>query len=483
MQAEQATRTTRLAAAAGLAAAVLLLFVLRLSGPSNLMLHDQERPASYVLDAVQNGHWVIQKDWTGDIMSKPPLYTWLGALAGLMAGVGRFAISFPAGLAVLGLVLLLFEWGRRIFAPRAAFCAALVFLLCMATAKQVILVRTDGLFAFTVLLTAWSAFAAWRLRASWVWFWLAAAAATLTKGPLGILLGGLGLLACLLPPRVPPGSWRGFGAGLALFIAIVAGWFALACLEFGRPVADKLIFKELLAHAVSVDGKRGLPLSGFYKPWVYFLSRFAPWSALAFIGVWRAWRRPAADALERAFERFLACWLVGGLVVFSFASHQRGDLIYPLLAPGAWLAGREVARLLHRVSARGLAVVSVLGMAVFLAVIAGNDRQSVRRSVDAERSAAIERIAGEIRRDWGGTTRLLHVDTPFALQFHLGTMQTPVPLERAAALLRDPAADRVAVVDLQALRRAAEKRVALRVEREWPLPGGGALHLVTGTAP
>jgi hypothetical protein len=27
----------------------------------------------------------------------------------------------------------------------------------------------------------------------WVWFWLAAAAATLTKGPLGVRLAGLGL--------------------------------------------------------------------------------------------------------------------------------------------------------------------------------------------------------------------------------------------------------------------------------------------------
>jgi len=42
---------------------VLGLFVIRLMALSDLMDKDPERPASYVLDALKNGHWICQTDW------------------------------------------------------------------------------------------------------------------------------------------------------------------------------------------------------------------------------------------------------------------------------------------------------------------------------------------------------------------------------------------------------------------------------------
>jgi len=246
---------------------------------------------------------------------------------------------------------------------------------------------------------------------------------------------------------------------------------------------DKLILQELFSHAVSVGGKRGLPLSGFYKPWVYFLSRFAPWSVLAFVGVWRAWKQPAVHDAERAFERFLSCWLIGGLLLFSFASHQRGDLVYPLIPPGAWLAGREIGRLLRGTGDRTVGIASVLVAASVFTAIAINDRQMVGRKGDSARSAAVEQIAAEIRSEIGTEADMAHVDTPFALQFHLGTVQTPVSMAQAASILRNSPSARIAVVDLRGLRKEAGKNTSVQVVGQWPLPDGGAIHVVTGTAP
>src|ERR1035437_4176789 len=53
---------------------VLTMFVIRLKGPPDLMDNDQERPAAYVIVLLQNGNWLCQRDATGDITSKPPLY-------------------------------------------------------------------------------------------------------------------------------------------------------------------------------------------------------------------------------------------------------------------------------------------------------------------------------------------------------------------------------------------------------------------------
>jgi len=42
-----------------------------MGAPPNLLDQDQERPAAYVLDVIKNGNWLCQRDWTGDITSKP----------------------------------------------------------------------------------------------------------------------------------------------------------------------------------------------------------------------------------------------------------------------------------------------------------------------------------------------------------------------------------------------------------------------------
>src|SRR5262245_30459395 len=69
-----------------LALVAIAMFGLRLSLPSvlgdrGLFLH-----GAWVLDVVQNGHWVCPSNYLGEITSKPPLYVWLAALATLPAG-------------------------------------------------------------------------------------------------------------------------------------------------------------------------------------------------------------------------------------------------------------------------------------------------------------------------------------------------------------------------------------------------------------
>ncbi|HNT62591.1 MAG TPA: hypothetical protein PKH90_06995, partial [Candidatus Desulfobacillus denitrificans] len=52
-----------------LAALVLALFALRLAGPSNLEADAQDRNVGYVMDVVWEGHWLVQQDIRGRIMS------------------------------------------------------------------------------------------------------------------------------------------------------------------------------------------------------------------------------------------------------------------------------------------------------------------------------------------------------------------------------------------------------------------------------
>jgi hypothetical protein len=242
------------------------LFIVRATGPSNLMDNDQERPAAYVLDAAVNGNWACQSDWTGDIMSKPPLFTWIAAVATLPVGHANLVSLYAPCLMAMALtVTLIFRFGRNQFSWAAGFLAGLMYLAAPSGVKHIALARTDALFAATIALTALLGYRAWTRGRGWPWFWVAAALATLTKGPLGVLLAATGLLTVIwerFPAQTgssfpstgvgraedsrqedPRGtsSLAGHLAGLALFLLITVGWFWLAYRHSGPAFIDKVI--------------------------------------------------------------------------------------------------------------------------------------------------------------------------------------------------------------------------------------------------
>ena len=430
------------------------LFAIRVFGPPNILDQDQQRPAAYVLDAVRNGNWICQRDWTGDITSKPPLYTWLAALVTLACGhITVFALYLPGALAGFGSALLVFWVGRDYFGARAAWFGALACLLTAAGAKQFGLARTDGVFAFTVTLAAFFAFRGWISGKGWTWFWLAAAAATLTKGPLGPLLAGFGLLAVVWERRSgDPLLLRGSQwLGITLYVLLVAGWFGLAYWQFRDALVAKMIGKELVGHAVST-GTRHLPGTLLYQQPLYYLGRAAPWSLLAFYGLWRTWRHPASDPGQRRLERFLFCWFTAGLLVFSLAPHQRADLLWPLMPAGALIAGRELEHWARRFAPARFDL--WFGAAVAFGLIAAAFYYDVMKKKDpwVRQTMALKQMAQSIQQRGGSEFPITHVDSPMTLQVYLNTIRPPVSADRAKALLQGKEAAFVSLSDFEGLR-------------------------------
>src|SRR5687767_12095377 len=138
----------------------LALFLVRLTAPFDLADgYHQERQACYVQDILQNGHWVCQRDVNGEIASKPPMHAWLAALFSLpFQQPNRFTLSLPGALATIGLAWLIFFQGAKFFGTTAAGLGAVLYLVSSIAAKQIALVRIDGLFAFTVVCTALATF-------------------------------------------------------------------------------------------------------------------------------------------------------------------------------------------------------------------------------------------------------------------------------------------------------------------------------------
>jgi hypothetical protein len=216
-----------------------------------------------------------------------------------------------------------------------------------------------------------------------------------------------------------------------------------------------MIGKELVGHAVA-NRHGNLPGTLFYQPPLYFLARAAPWSLFAYLGFWRVWKKPAANALERRFERFLFCWFFAGLFIFCIAPQQRGDHLWPLLPAGGLLAGRELSRLIARLRPafvrNGTAVLVLLYVAGFAFFYF-----SVRpRSLSVQQTVALKQLARQAEGEFGREFPLTHVDDRMTFQIYLNTLRPAVSCERAAALLRGPEAALVAVDDLNKFEAARQ---------------------------
>jgi 4-amino-4-deoxy-L-arabinose transferase-like glycosyltransferase len=419
-------------------AAWLSLFLSRILSPSDFAAYDQPRVAAYVMDIVQNGNWICQRDFRGEVTSKPPMYAWLASVSTLAFGrIGRFTLCFPSWFGMLLLSWLVLAVGSKFLGRGAGFWGAIGCLLSASGFKQVLLARTDLLFGLAVFVTLALGHRAWIRGRGWAGFWLSAAMTVLTKGPLGLLLAGAGVLgAYLWERRGGTGlSLRGSHAlGLVGFVAITAGWLALAVKSLGGGVFEKIIGEELVGQ--TVVGKRGaFPGRGFHVPSISFLAAFLPWSLAACAGFWRVAKHPSTAPETRRFERVLFSYFCAGILVLSLAAHQRRDLVFPLLPAAGLLGGREIATRTRRRSPRAFRATLFGIPAGMLALLLSYQIVWFNRSEGVEKTRSAREFAARIEVAVGRAFPLSYVKTPFAVQFYLGTFRRNVSAERAARLL------------------------------------------------
>mgnify|MGYP000868870899 CR=1 FL=1 len=469
-----------------------VLFVLRLTGPDNLMDNDQERPASYILDVVNHANWICQKDYTGHITSKPPLYTWLAAASTISFGSGTislFTLYLPCFFSILGTALILFWGGKRFLDWRVAALGAFFFIVSPMGMKQIALARTDSLFTFTVTLTAFIGYYAWNSQTRWMWiaFWLAAALSGLTKGPLGLLLASGGFLSYFWNRKTslkqPAFSWS-ILSGIFLYLGLVGGWLLFAYLSEGESVYNKIIKSELLDHAVGSD--YGWTGAGLLKTPTYLISRFLPWSILGIWGIVLAFRKPSTNPETRRFEHFLLFWIFTGWIILGMATHQRGDLIFPLIPPLSLLSAKALFEYIPYkfrensiMFLRTLILLNAIGLSLILfynRVIFAN------QSVVFE-SRVMEKAANNIKEAGYDLKELYYYQTPFTLQFHLNSMSVELGETELIDFFTSPEPKLLSVGNLDEFEKnLADAPVSYRIIYKWYLDEEPFLYLVANEA-
>jgi len=182
---------------------------------------------------VETGDWLTPRLNYVEYFEKPPLFYWLVAIAFRLFGLHPAAGRLVNALSALGGVCLTVWLGRRLFGWRVGFLAGIILATSLeyAALAQVLIIDTPLMFFFTATLACFAVAyfreEGRRATGGYVAAWGAAALATLTKGPMALILPGLILLAF----TARTGAWGrlrewAWGPGVGVFLAAYSPWLA-----------------------------------------------------------------------------------------------------------------------------------------------------------------------------------------------------------------------------------------------------------------
>ena len=322
----------------------------------DLWTPDEPRVAA-VARQVAEGAWAVPTLNGEPFLEQPPLHYWFVALIYLGLGydppeLARLASAF-CGLVGLALTFLfafhLARAGRsRDEALRIGALAALALGLSgdyFNTAHRVVV--DNSLFLFTTLsaLALYRGLQAPATRARLLWLalgYLAATAAFLAKGVIGLAIPGLAFLALVVVRRDARLLVRGHLWLAPLCFAVVAGpWFYFLHRHTGSEGFADLFVANTLGRIL--PGSFGRDSTSHTNP-VYYYLIYLPLhmmpATLFFLGavVRRFRERSAMDATERFALDFVLLWFAAGFVMLSLASTKRALYLVPLY-PAAAMAG------------------------------------------------------------------------------------------------------------------------------------------------
>lgn len=341
----------------------------------------EPREAVVAYTMVEHGNWILPINNGGDIPYKPPFFHWCIALFSLLQGhVSEFTSRLPSALALVAMSV----GGFVFFAKRKNANMALLATLLSLTAFEVHragincrvdMVNTAFMVGALFLMYQW-----WE-RGKHTMPWLAIlcmSGATLTKGPVGMLLPCAVMGVFMLTQRESLWStvWR-LGLTALLSLVLPLCWYYAAYLQGGDEFL-RLVKEE------NIDRLLGkMAYESHENPfWYNFLTLITGWLPYTLLFVFSLfvlpWKRFSKSgfmqSVRRAEPMQVFVWLAFGLILFFYCipKSKRSVYLLPCYPFMAWLMAQYVVWLVaNRLSAvKAYAwLLSVLGVVLSVAFV------------------------------------------------------------------------------------------------------------------
>lgn len=311
----------------------------------------EPREAVVAYTMVEHGNWILPINNGGDIPYKPPFFHWCIALFSLLQGhVSEFTSRLPSALALVAMSV----GGFVFFAKRKNANMALLAILLSLTAFEVhragINCRVDMVNTAFMVGALFLIFRWWE-RGKHTMPWLAIlcmSGATLTKGPVGMLLPCAVMGVFMLTQRESLWStvWR-LGLTALLSLVLPLCWYYAAYLQGGDEFL-RLVKEE------NIDRLLGkMAYESHENPfWYNFLTLITGWLPYTLLFVFSLfvlpWKRFSKSgfmqSVRRAEPMQVFVWLAFGLILFFYCipKSKRSVYLLPCYPFMAWLMAQYV---------------------------------------------------------------------------------------------------------------------------------------------
>jgi 4-amino-4-deoxy-L-arabinose transferase-like glycosyltransferase len=342
------------------------LFWLYALGARVLVPTDEGRYAEMAREMFTTGDWITTRLNGIKYFEKPPLQTWMTALAFEAFGLGEWQARLWTGLSgLIGIVLVAYT-GLRVFNKRVGLIAGLVLASSFWWAAlghvNTLDMGLSGMMtiALCALLLGQRNNAIGNARRNWMMVcWAGMALAVLSKGLIGLVLPGAVLVLYTVIAR-DWAIWKRLhmGLGCVVFFAITAPWFVLVSLKNPEFAHFFFIHEHFERFTSKVHHRAG--------PWYYFIpllvAGIVPWTGVLLQSLWNG-RRDATQVFQP--KKILLVWAGFIFVFFSISNSKLPSYILPIFPALALLIACYLENASHKMiawSAGLIALLSAIGL-------------------------------------------------------------------------------------------------------------------------
>jgi len=315
-------------------------------GKGDFYTKGEPREASVAVSMIEKNQWILPQEYADELAYKPPLTHWLMAVFSLPRGkVTPLSARLPSALAFMGLIVVSFLFFGKNLKFQDSFLAALILLTSFELHRAAMTARVDMLLTFLIIWALTRLFR-WeerkQLKGFPIWVVILQGLATLTKGPVGIVLPMLvfGVYLLFLRYNIWKVAAKLIPVALASLVLPLI-WYFLAYQVGGKEFLN-VVWAENFGRFLSSEN---LPIHydlGHAEAWWYnFLTLaagFIPWTILLFIslfGLNYSKKIPNIKSLWNSFMQqdkmklFSAIAAIVIVVFYSIPSSKRSVYLMP----------------------------------------------------------------------------------------------------------------------------------------------------------
>lgn len=360
---------------------LLLILFIPFLGMTLFNTKGEPREAVVAMSMLQQHDWILPVSNGVDIPYKPPMLAWcIAAVSWLFGGeVTEYTSRIPSAVAMIVMTMGVFCTIRRRVSAEAAFTTALIMMTCFEMQRAATSCRVDMLntmFMVMAMLLFFRSYNGPKRRIITVGFILMMSGATLTKGPVGVVLPcGVAWVYMLISSEH---WWRAtWQTSLCALCALIlpAAWYYAAWRQGGDEFY-RLMMEENFGRMTG-----SMSYSSHENPWYYnigtILTGMLPYTliplmALPLLRVHDLRNAPRRwwNALKEAspWNRFAVLLFIIIFVFYCIPASKRSVYLLPLYPALAYGMARLVPVVAERLPVVLRIFAGIIGILPFLAI-------------------------------------------------------------------------------------------------------------------